>query len=74
MPFSLLERYFEREQVGAYKGDICRYGALHTHGGFYFDVDMLARCSNVRLRHAASGAVADPGTRRTSRDGVLLQA
>jgi hypothetical protein len=40
---SLLESYFEREQMGAYKGDICRFAALYMHGGFYFDVDMLAR-------------------------------
>ena len=35
----LLER-FKAETVGAYKGDICRLGALYLYGGYYFDVDM----------------------------------
>lgn len=31
---------FEMEKNGAYKGDICRLGALYLYGGYYFDVDM----------------------------------
>lgn len=32
--------YFKKEENGAYKGDICRLGALYLYGGYYFDVDM----------------------------------
>lgn len=35
----LLER-FKAETVGAYKGDICRLGALYLYGGYNFDVEM----------------------------------
>ena len=36
----LLTKAFQNEPVGAYKGDICRLGALYLYGGYYFDVDM----------------------------------
>jgi len=35
-----LTHIFNTEPIGAYKGDICRLGALYLYGGYYFDVDM----------------------------------
>lgn len=35
-----LTHAFEQETDGAYKGDICRLGALYLYGGYYFDIDM----------------------------------
>ena len=32
--------HFDGEQLGAYRGDICRVAALLRYGGYYFDVDI----------------------------------
>jgi len=40
-----LAHYFQLETDGAFKGDICRLGALKFHGGYYFDVDLGPRYS-----------------------------
>jgi len=37
---SQLVAYFEKEQVGKYKADICRIAELYLRGGYYFDVDL----------------------------------
>jgi hypothetical protein len=34
--------YFNKEQDGSFKADICRVAALYLKGGYYFDVDMEA--------------------------------
>lgn len=34
---------FNRESHGMFKGDICRGAALYKYGGWYLDVDLLAR-------------------------------
>lgn len=35
-----LRGYFEKEDRGMIKADICRSAALYLYGGYYFDVDM----------------------------------
>ena len=32
--------YFQQEERGDFKGDICRVAALYLRGGYYFDIDM----------------------------------
>jgi hypothetical protein len=32
--------YFDREEKGSFRSDICRVADLYAHGGYYFDVDM----------------------------------
>lgn len=53
--------HFDREEHGAYKGDICRIAALYLKGGYYFDVDIrvlepVPIASNVTFSTAVSGS------------------
>lgn len=38
-----LVEYFNKEEKGMYKADICRGAALYETGGLYFDIDIEAR-------------------------------
>ena len=40
-----LTTYFQNEQHGMYKADICRGAALYETGGLYFDIDVETRSS-----------------------------
>jgi hypothetical protein len=36
----LLVVYFDEEQLGMYRGDVCRTAILYMFGGYYFDLDL----------------------------------
>lgn len=41
--YSDLVKFFDQEDNGSYKGDICRTAVLANEGGFYIDLDMQLR-------------------------------
>jgi hypothetical protein len=41
--FSFMVEYFDKEDNGSYRGDICRTAVIAKEGGFYIDLDMQLR-------------------------------
>jgi hypothetical protein len=55
--------YFDQEENGSYKGDICRTAVLANEGGFYIDLDM-------QLRTPLKGLVDDATTFMTAKSAT----
>lgn len=77
--------YFETENSGAFKADICRVAALQLHGGYYFDIDMetleayepppgkLFATSRCSLKYDPQTHVENPNYERLKGEGFVSQ-
>ena len=70
-----LALYFQNEQQGMYKADICRGAALYNLGGLYFDVDIHARMNIFSILEPSNIEFVTPTVHRMSKwKGSFFQA